>query len=874
MIYPGNFEHKIGFDEIRTRLKGRCLSSLGTGWVDNQLSFKTNYQEIVQAQNEARDFARFMSEGDDDVECEFFDVRETLLHARPERTWLEEPALFDLKRSIKAISDFVDVFKKGDKEDDVPLSSPQASDEGEEDTVSSCEHVNYKYPALAAMASDVVTFAPIIEKIDAVLNKYGKVKDTASTTLLTVRHQIEVTTRGISHSLRTIINEAQTAGYIDRDVAPTLRDGRLVIPVPPAMKRKVRGIIHDESATGKTVFIEPAVIVDANNKIRELKAEERREVMRILQELTAFIRPYISDIIASLQFLAHVDYLRALTILSETFEAIIPETRSCPAICWEQARHPLLERTLKRHDSKIIPLDVVLHGDQHILLISGPNAGGKSVCLKTVALIQYMLQCGMPVPVSESSKPGIFDDLFIDIGDEQSIEDDLSTYSSHLLNMKKMMKHAGNRSLLLIDEFGGGTEPQIGGALAEAMLNRFVAQSAWGVITTHYQNLKHYASQQNGVVNGAMLYDRAQMRPLYLLQIGNPGSSFAIEIARKIGVPEDVISYAENLVGKDYVLSDKYLQDIVRDKVYWERKRTQVKQREKKLEEAISGYERELSDFQQRKQGILADAKVQAQQLLDASNAKVENTIRAIREAQAEKERTREVRAELKEYKQSLEQSNGEEDRIARKIAKLQRRRQRKAEQGGNGRQQREALEAAVATKLRQGQKLPNLTVTQGRGVGQWYPGMYVRVKGQSSVGKIVSVSGQSAKVLFGMMYMQMDLAKLELAENPIEDQKVQAASTFVSRSTRDAMSNKKLHFKPEIDIRGMHADEALVAVRNFIDDAILCEQSRVRILHGTGTGALRQLVREYLATEPGVSSFRDEHVQFGGAGVTVVELH
>lgn len=876
MIYPGNFEHKIGFDEIRTRLKGRCLSSLGTGWVDNQLSFMTNYQEIIRAQDEARDFARFMSEGDDEVECEFFDVREVLLHARPERTWLEEPALFDLKRSIRAISDFVDAFKKGNREDEgTSFSFPEILDGQEKERESSRGQAAYKYPALAAMASDVATFTPIIDRIDAVLNKYGKVKDTASTTLLTVRHQIEVTTRGISHSLRTIINEAQAAGYIDRDVAPTLRDGRLVIPVPPAMKRKVRGIIHDESATGKTVFIEPAVIVDANNKIRELKAEERREVMRILQELTAFIRPYISDIIASLQFLAHVDYLRALTILSETFEAVIPETRPCSAICWEQARHPLLEQTLKRHGSKIIPIDIVLHGDQHILLISGPNAGGKSVCLKTVALIQYMLQCGMPVPVSEGSKPGVFDDLFIDIGDEQSIEDDLSTYSSHLLNMKEMMKHAGSKSLLLIDEFGGGTEPQIGGALAEAMLNRFVSQSAWGVITTHYQNLKHYASRQGAVVNGAMLYDRAQMRPLYILQIGNPGSSFAIEIARKIGVPDDVVSYAEDLVGKDYVMSDKYLQDIVRDKVYWERKRAQVKQREKKLEEAISGYERELSDFQQRKQGILADAKVQAKQLLDASNAKVENTIRAIREAQAEKERTREVRAELKEYKQSLEQRSGEEDRIARKIAKLQRRRQRRTEQGGNGRQQREALEAAVATKLRQGQKMQdNLTAVQGRGVGQWKPGMYVRVKGQSTVGKIVSVNEQSAKVLFGMMYMQLDLAKLELAENPIEDQKAHAASTFVSRSTRDEISNKKLQFKPEMDIRGMHADEALVAVRNFIDDAILCEQSRVRILHGTGTGALRQLVREYLSTEPGVSSFRDEHVQFGGAGVTVVELH
>ena len=458
MIYPENFERKIGFNEIRTLLKGRCLSSLGTEWVDKELHFMHDFEQIKQALDEAREYKIFEEQTDEEVETEFFDVREALLRARPERTFLEELDLFNLKRSIASVLSYAKLFTQ--KVDDEALSTTDA------DTENNGGQIKYLYPALGKMACDVAVFPDIIRRIDNILNKYGKVKDTASPELLSLRHQIEITTRGISHSLRSIINEAQTSGYIDRDVTPTLRDGRLVIPVAPALKRKIKGIVHDESATGKTVFIEPSAVVDANNKIRTLRAAERREVIRILQEITIEIRPHIPELISSLHFLAHVDFLRALNAFSNSFGAIVPNIQPKPSISWMRAIHPLLQHSLAKHGGKVVPLDVELRPGQRILLISGPNAGGKSVCLKTVGLLQYMLQCGMPVPAGEDSCPGIFDDIMIDIGDEQSIENDLSTYSSHLQNMKVMMKSANSRSLLLIDEFGGGTEPQIGGAMA------------------------------------------------------------------------------------------------------------------------------------------------------------------------------------------------------------------------------------------------------------------------------------------------------------------------------------------------------------------------------------------------------------------------
>ena len=434
----------------------------------------------------------------------------------------------------------------------------------------------------------MVTFPQILQRIDQILDKFGKIRDTASPELLNIRRELAKVEGSISRTLYSILRSAQSEGLIEKDVTPAMRDGRLVIPVVPTMKRKIKGIVHDESASGKTLFIEPTEVVEANNRVRELEAEERREVIRILTEMAKVIRPHVPQILDSYKLLAQVDMLRAKTELSKLIDGIEPEVGKYPHIDWIGATHPLLRLSLQKQGKKVVPLEITLTRNKRMLIISGPNAGGKSVCLKTVGLVQYMLQCGLSVPMSERSQTGIFQNILIDIGDEQSIEDDLSTYSSHLTNMKNMMKSANDRTLILIDEFGTGTEPQIGGAIAEAVLKQFCIKRAYGVITTHYQNLKHFADSHEGVVNGAMLYDRHQMQALFQLQIGQPGSSFAIEIARKIGLPEQVIHDASEIVGSDYIQSDKYLQDIVRDKRYWESKRQTIHQREKQMEQTIA----------------------------------------------------------------------------------------------------------------------------------------------------------------------------------------------------------------------------------------------------------------------------------------------
>lgn len=699
-----------------------------------------------------------------------------------------------------------------------------------------------------------MVFPQLITRINNILDKFGKVKDNASSELLRIRRELASTTGSISRSLNNILRAAQSEGYVDKDVAPTMRDGRLVIPVAPGMKRKIRGIVHDESATGKTVFIEPAEVVEANNRIRELEGEERREIIRILTEFSATVRPQVPAILQSYEFLAEIDFIRAKALLGIEFKAIKPSFENRQVIDWFEAVHPLLQMSLAKHNKKVVPLDIELNTEQRILLISGPNAGGKSVCLKTVGLLQYMLQCGMLVSMHERSHAGIFSSIFIDIGDEQSIEDDLSTYSSHLTNMKNMMKYCNEKSLILIDEFGGGTEPQIGGAIAEAVLKRFNAKKTFGVITTHYQNLKHFAEDHEGVVNGAMLYDRHEMRALFQLQIGNPGSSFAVEIARKIGLPEEVIADASEIVGSEYIQSDKYLQDIVRDKRYWETKRQNIRKREKIMEETIARYEKELEELDKSRKEILKKAREDAEQLLQESNAKIENTIRTIKEAQAEKERTRTARQELTDFRQQIEDENkaAMEEKIARKMEKLREKQERKKDK-----KSKQASQPAV-------QPVPKVIPLQA--------GDYVRIKGQTSVGQIIEINGKNAVVMFGLMKTNVKADRLERTDAPKQTLNT-AKATFVSSETQDRMYEKKLNFKQDIDVRGMRGDEAIQAVTYFIDDAILVGVSRVRILHGTGTGILRTLIRQYLATVPGVAHFQDEHVQFGGAGITVVDL-
>lgn len=833
MIYPQNFEQKIGFDQIRQLVKGKCLSTLGMERVD-EMAFSDDYREIDRRLEQVMEFISILQGEDDFPSQYFFDVRPSLKRIRVEGLYMDESELFDLRRSLETIRDVVRFLRQTDDEEDEEAHSP--------------------YPALYELAGEVMVFPMLIARINDILDKFGKVKDNASPELLRIRRELAATTGSISRSLNSILRTAQAEGYVEKDVTPTMRDGRLVIPVAPGMKRKIRGIVHDESATGKTVFIEPAEVVEANNRIRELEGEERREIIRILTDFSSVVRPHVPALLQSYEFLAEVDFIRAKALWGMETGSGKPSLEERQVVDWFDAVHPLLQISLAKHGKKVVPLDIELTREQRILLISGPNAGGKSVCLKTVGLLQYMLQCGMPVSMNERSHAGVFRHIFIDIGDEQSIEDDLSTYSSHLTNMKNMMKYCDGQSLILIDEFGGGTEPQIGGAIAEAVLKRFNQKGTFGVITTHYQNLKHFAEDHEGVVNGAMLYDRHEMRALFQLQIGNPGSSFAVEIARKIGLPEDVIADASEIVGSEYIQSDKYLQDIVRDKRYWETKRQNIRRREKQMEETIARYERELEELDRSRKEILKKAKEDAGRLLEESNARIENTIRTIKEAQAEKERTREVRQNLADFRRQVEEADkaAMEEKIARKMDRLREKQERRKE-----RKEREGNEPSVQP------------IVKVKPIGA---GDYVRIKGQTSVGQVMELNGKNAVVMFGLMKTNVKADRLERADAP-KQTNTMAKTTFVSSETQDRMYEKKLNFKQDIDVRGMRGDEAVQAVTYFIDDAILVGVSRVRILHGTGSGILRTLIRQYLATVPGVAGFKDEHVQFGGAGITVVDL-
>ena len=817
MLYPSHFEQKTDFITIRRLLKEKCLSTLGAEQVDN-IEFSSDFEQITRLLCQTDEMLQVItSDGEELPVGDFFDIRQALSRVRVEGLFLDEVEVFGLWRALDAVRKLVAFLTR---KEDTP------------------------YPYLAELLPGTDTFPLIIKRIESILNKFGKIKDNASPELARIRHDIHQVENSVSRTLNAILRQAQADGYVEKDVAPTMRDGRLVIPVSPSFKRKISGIVHDESATGKTVFIEPQQVVEANNRIRELEGEERRELIRILVEFTNFLRPYFEEINTSQYFLGTIDFLRAKALFAIEINAIKPRIENICQLEWYKAKHPLLFLSLKKQHKDIVPLDIVLNEKQRILLISGPNAGGKSVCLKTVVLLQYMLQCGLLIPVHDSSSTGIFERLFIDIGDEQSIENDLSTYSSHLLNMKYFIRHSNPKTLLLIDEFGTGTEPMIGGAMAEATLERFNRNSAFGVITTHYTNLKLYADATEGVVNSAMLYDRQHLQPLFQLSIGNPGSSFAVEIARKIGLPEDLIAEAAEKVGSDRMDYDKHLQDIARDKRYWENKRRDIRLKEKKLEETLARYESEMSTIDKQRKEITQKAKQEAQNLLSETNAKIENTIRQIKEAQAEKEKTKEVRKELENFREKLTPSQTSKD-VHRERNPVLLHKKNKPEK---------AEPAPVQTEL---------ALKQGSNV---------RLKGQTATGVILEIQDKNAIVAFGQLKSTVKLTKLEAISNA-QVKKEKHRYEQLGETSNDEVRQRKLSFKSEIDVRGMRGDEALQAVTYFIDDAIMVGVASVRILHGTGTGALRQMIRQYLGTVYGVKTYRDEHVQFGGAGITVIEF-
>lgn len=769
MIYPENIEAKIDFTVIREELGRRCASSLGRECVD-AMHFETDY-ELVQHMLQLTDQ---MLHAQSDPMLTFprgdiHDMREAIARIRIERLFLDEAELDALRKTLAYAAELEHFFAGLD---------------------------STKYPLLKGLGDERFSgLGEIVREIDRVLDRYGKLADHASPELARIRRELVNLQGSVGRTLASILRQAKADGWMDADAAPTLREGRLVIPVPPGYKRKIGGIVHDESATGKTVYIEPQQVVDANNHIRELEGAEHRERIRILQAITDMLRPNTDRILGSQQLLAEVDFLNAKVSLAQTLHAIRPELLNEPMLEWSDARHPVLLLHFIPQGKVVVPLSIRLRAQEnHVLVISGPNAGGKSVCLKTVALLQYMLQCGLLVPVAEQSRAGLFGSLMIDIGDEQSIQDELSTYSSHLRNMRAFVRESDECTLVLIDEMGTGTEPLIGGAIAEAILRELVNRRVFGIITTHYTNLKHFAEQTPGVVNGAMLYDRGAMRPLFQLSIGQAGSSFAIEIARQIGLSESIIRYATDLVGEEHIDYDKQLQDIARDKRYWEKKREAIRKKEKVLEERIAQYEEQMSDIKAKKKEMLEEARQQAADLLQQSNATIERTIREIKEAKADKEKTKKARSKVESLKQKVEREK------------------------------------------------PQVEIPKTPKVMRDFSELKKLAKNGS-----VALSSQPSTV----------------------------------RNTSNIVHSRTVSFERTLDLRGYRADEALERLIAYMDDALMVGAGEVTILHGTGTGALKQLTRDYLnglnrqrhKRGQVALDFGDGDVNHGGAGLTIVRL-
>lgn len=817
MIYPDTFEKKTGFDAVRSEVMRLCQSNGARQTADEQLRFITDYDVIIHRLRSVDEMVRIVS-GDTAFPLGATgDVESLLSKVRAEGTFLSAEELNIVNNALLtsiAISDF---FTAETEEGKTP------------------------YPTLTEIAAGIERFDRVSSTISRSIDRFGEIKDSASAELAQIRRQLQQTQASISSVMRRVISRAIESGYLEADTSAVVRDGRLVLPVSPMHKRHINGIVHDESASGKTYFIEPAEMVEANNRIRELQMEERREMVRILKEITASIRPDIEPMKETMHVVAEIDFIHAKAQYALRVDAHMPHLNRDTELEWYHAVHPVLLLSLRSHGKTIVPLDITLSKKNRMLIISGPNAGGKSVCLKTVGIVQYMMQCGMLPTLYENSHMGIFESIFIDIGDDQSIEDDLSTYSSHLRNMKYFLQHGNSATLALIDEFGGGTEPTIGGAIAQAMLKNFNDKEMWGVITTHYQNLKNFAEDTPGLINGSMLYDRHLMQPLFKLHIGNPGSSFAIEIARKTGLPASIIADAEEIAGSDYVRLDRYLLDIARDKRYWEHKRDAIKLKEKKIDTLISNYEQEASTLRDKRREIIAEARTEAQRILDSSNATIERTIREIKNAQAERERTRAARLQMDREKASLLNEKENDDP---EILNRHRNRKKKTKT-------ETPAPAKVEEPLRTGDN--------------------VKLDGQTTVGTIMEISGKRAVVNFGALKTTVELSRLK--RTIAKPQSGARDISFVSSATTDATRQRQLAFSNELDVRGMRVDEALQAVTYFLDDAIQFSAGRVRILHGTGTGALRAAIRQMLESVPGVASYRDEHVQFGGAGITVADL-
>lgn len=822
MIYPSNFESKIGFDRIRSLLREKCLSPKGAGRVDS-IRFLDDPGKLHELLSVTYEFQQVLRFEDNFPSDNYFDISECLDKIRVEGAFPEVRELFDLKRSLETVKAILGFFRNREEE---------------------------RYPILKSLCGRVKTYPFVLDATDRIIDRFGVIKDNASPRLREIRAEIISKNNQAAKRLNAILRQAKEEGIVDPDTSPSVRNGRGVIPVSIFYKRKIRGLIHDQSASGKSVFIEPEEIVEINNDLVELEYEEKREIVKILTQFADNIRPYTDDLAGSNEFLGEIDFLRAKGLIGNHFNSVKPSLSEEPVIRWRKAYHPLLTLAFENIAGRqVVPLDIELDENNRILLISGPNAGGKSVCLKTVGLLQYMVQCGLTIPVGEGSETGIFRDILIDIGDEQSIENDLSTYSSHLINMKHFLKQGNDRSLILIDEFGTGTEPLLGGSLAEAILGELNRKKVFGVLTTHYTSLKHFASVTAGIVNGAMAFDNHLMQPLFQLFIGRPGSSFAFEIARKIGLPGEVLDEAAGKAGVRNIDYDRHLKDIARDKRYWETKRQNIRQREKRLEDLIAEYEKELSGIRNVRKEIINRARVEAGELLRESNRAIEKTIREIKEAQAEKERTREARQKLEELRSVVGKEEGDDlQESEKRLAELEKKR------------------ARISKRSRTEEAPVKVVEDKPLGIGD-----AVRMSDTLAAGEIIELKDGMALVESGSFRFRISADRIVRISRAELRKSVKSAGGTVAADS--LLTQRKLEFKPEIDIRGVRGEEALTRVRDLIDTAIMVQHKTLRILHGKGNGILRELVRQYLSTVDLVGSFRDEHVDMGGSGITVVEM-
>lgn len=811
-IYPSDFENKIGFDALREMLSDFCVSAAGRRHVE-EITFLTDHIVIKTMLRQVDEMMKLIEAGLDIPAVPPSDLGSSVAELRSAGNYLPADKLLILLHILMASSEICTFFSQ------------------------CAENVSNPYRNLSDLFAVAPDCSSIVTLLKDKINKFGEIKDSASARLYEIRKEIRSASSSVSSVMRRAVEKYISRGIIDADSNPAMRDGRLCIPVSAMNKRKINGIVHDQSASGHTFFIEPAEVVEVSNRLRELQIDENHEIVRILVSVADSLRPQIENISQAISFLGLYDFIIAKAKLAAYIGADLPVIHDSAEFEWYHALHPVLLVNLRKQGREVVAQDLCLTNDKRILIISGPNAGGKSICLKTIAIVQYMMQCGLLPSVYSNSHMGIFDKLFINIGDDQSLENDLSTYSSHLRNMKYFIQHADSSTLFLVDEMGSGTEPQIGGALAQAILLDLNNKNAYGVVTTHFQNLKVLADSVSGFVNGAMLYDRQHLCPLFRLSTGVAGSSFALEIARNIGMPADIIRSAKNIVGSDYINMDKYLSDIARDRRYWSNKRLSIREKERKLEDVIARYEDDAVSLSSQRLQIIKDAKKEAKEIMSLANARLENAIHEIRKAEAEKNKTKEIRAELERYRKSLDSDiDDNKPKLFRKLEKNIR----------------------TGKKFKQEEKKDD----------NFAVGDFVRMEDGAVTGKILSVSGKTVEVAFGNLRTKVNLSKIIKTSKP-NDIASQTPATLSDYQSRQ----RQLNFSREIDLRGMRADEALQAMTYFIDDAIQFDVGRVRILHGTGHGILRELIRKQLALTPGVAGFYDEDVRFGGAGITVVNL-